>query len=134
MKHRCFRASEEEFTHQTLCLGHVPSSFSASETFSTSKCSGKNIPKEKGISHDAFQEKRRIAILPVPGAQTLFSYAVVFCYGPCTGQSVLPPFSYSSVFQPVDDTSELVTMETATQENLSFNLPPPPFTRVSENF
>lgn len=127
MKHRCFRASEEEFTHQTLCLGHVPSSFSASETFSTSKCSGKSIPKEKGISHDAFQEKHRIAILPVPGALTLISYAVVFCYGPCTGQTVLPPFSYLSVFQPVDDTSEPVTMETATQENLSFNLLPLPF-------
>lgn len=64
----------------------------------------------------------------------LFHIQWFFCYGPGTVQNMLPSFSCLSVFQPVDDTSEPVAMETTTQENLSFNLPPLPFPFVSENF
>lgn len=117
-----------------MCLGHVPSSFSVSETSWTSKCSGRSLPKEKEISHHALREKDCIDIQAVTGALPLISYTVVFCYGLCTVRSVSPSFSYLSVFQPTDDTSEPVTMETTTQENLSFNLSPLPFRLVSENF
>lgn len=83
--------------------------------------------QSRKISRGAFREKHCIAIQAVTGVLTPISCTVVFCCGPCTVQGMSPSFSYLSVFQPVDDTSEPVTMETTTQENLSFNLPPLPF-------
>lgn len=41
--------SEEEFTRQTLCLGHVPSSFSALETFSTKMFRQKYSKGERNV-------------------------------------------------------------------------------------
>lgn len=102
-------------------------------------------PQHQNVQAEVFQRKKKFPMMLsersvaslsrlLQGLWVLFHIQWFSAMGRALCESMLPSFSHLCVFQPADDTSEPVTMETTLEENLSFNLSPLPFPLDSENF